>query len=289
MAIRYRRNFNEADELHEYRGVVDRVVELGDITVGHETLDPGWRWSTHVRPHVGGESCQVRHVGVILSGHLHVALDDGTIFDVGPNDVYEIPSGHDAWVVGDEPVVSIQWSGVRAFNARRMIPRGRVLATLLFTDVVGSTEMIARLGDVKWRELLSNHLESAREELGRSQGREVNTTGDGLLATFDGPAQAINCAAAIRRQAIRGGFGIRAGIHVGEVEVVEGDVRGMTVHEAARIMGKAGSGEILVSETTRALAMASGLRFEDRGSHQLKGFDGERRLYAYLSDHGIGL
>ena len=282
MATRYRGNFDEADELHEYPGVVDRVVEIGDLTVGRETLEPGWRWSTHVRPYVGGQSCQVRHVGVILAGHLHVRLDDGTSFEIGPNDVYEIPSGHDAWVVGEEKVVSIQWSGIRAFNARRMLPHGRMLTTLLFTDLVESTAAIARLGDEQWRELLSNHLESAREAIGRSRGREVKTTGDGVLATFDGPAQAIHCAVAIRSQSDRVGLGIRAGIHVGEVDVLGDDVRGISVHEAARIMAAAASGEILVSETTRVLAIASGLQFEDRGVHSLKGLEGERRLYAYV-------
>lgn len=286
MEHRYFRNFSEPDEITEFPGVVDRVVEFGDLTVARQTLQPGWRWSTHVRPQVGGDSCQARHVGVVLSGRLGIQLADGTSLELGPDDVYEIPPGHDGWVVGDEPVVSIEWSGVRAFYAHRLLPQGRVLVTLLFTDLVGSTETLARVGDARWRELLSGHLEAARGELERARGREVTTTGDGMLATFDGPAQAIHCAAAIARHAEADGLAIRAGVHVGEVERLGDDVRGMAVHEAARITGEAGAGEILVSETTHALAMASGLRFAERGTFTLKGVPGERRLFAYVRDAG---
>ncbi len=115
---------------------------------------------------------------------------------------------------------------------------------------------------------------------------EVTTTGDGLLATFDGPAGALQCAAAIQRIAAREGLGVRAGVHVGEVELVGTDVRGVAVHEAARIMGEAAAGETLVSATTRALAAASSLEFESRGTHVLKGLPGEWDLYAYREDDG---
>ena len=157
-----------------------------------------------------------------------------------------------------------------------------MLATLLFTDIVESTALARRLGDVAWRTLLSAHFEAARAQFERYRGREVKTTGDGLLATFESPAQALHCAASIRRLANLEDLRVRAGVHVGEVEMVADDVRGVAVHEAARIMAAAGDDEILVSETTRALAMAAGLTFEDRGTHTLKGFDGDWHLFAYV-------
>ncbi len=183
---------------------------------------------------------------------------------------------------GDEPCVQIEWSGIRAFAGFPTGIHSRVLATLLLTDLVDSTAKAASLGDTRWRELLSSHFEAARIEFERYGGREIVTTGDGMLATFEGPARALHCAAAIRRAASRDGLSIRAGVHVGEVELVGQDVRGVTVHEAARIMAVADPGEILVSDLTRALAGASGLTFEDRGTHTFKGLDGEWRLAAFL-------
>jgi class 3 adenylate cyclase len=137
---------------------------------------------------------------------------------------------------------------------------------------------------MRWRELLSTHLVGARAELERYGGRIVSTSGDGLLATFESPGQALRCAAAIRGIARRDGLEIRVGVHVGEVELVGDDVRGVTVHEAARIMAVAAPGEILVSETTRVLASSSGLEFEDRGAHELKGLEGEWRLAALVGE-----
>jgi class 3 adenylate cyclase len=157
-----------------------------------------------------------------------------------------------------------------------------VLTTLLFTDLVDSTATVVRLGDRTWRETLSAHYESARGELERFRGLEVETTGDGLLATFLSPAAALACADAIRTIAPREGLRVRAGIHVGEVERVGSGVRGAAVHEAARIVAAAKSDEILVSETAHALATVAGLTFEDRGPHELKGFAGTRHLFAYV-------
>jgi class 3 adenylate cyclase len=134
---------------------------------------------------------------------------------------------------------------------------------------------------VAWRELLSGHFEMARTQIEQFGGREVKTTGDGLLATFAGPAQALHCAVAICRAANREGLHLRAAVHVGEVELVGSDIRGVAVHEAARIMAKAGEDQILVSEITRTLALSSGIVFEDQGQHTLKGFPGQWRLFAY--------
>lgn len=278
------KSFRAPDQVVQRPKLKAELVELGELTVSRIVSEPGWRWSEHVRPQVGGDWCQVRHVGVIISGRLGVSFPDGTEVVYGPDDVFEIPPGHDGYTVGDEPCVQIDWAGNRPFFASFLLgSRSRVLSTLLFTDLVDSTATAARLGDVHWRELLSTHLEGARAELERYGGREVKTTGDGLLATFDGPGQALHCAAAIRRIANRDGLEVRAGVHVGEVEVVGDDVRGVAVHEAQRIMAAAGPDEILVSELTRTLASASGLSFEDRGVHALKGLEGERRLAAYVS------
>jgi class 3 adenylate cyclase len=220
----------------------------------------------------------------VLSGRFGAQLKDGTVLDLGPDDVYDIPPEHDGYTIGDEPCVLLEWSGLRAFLGFRGGSHGRILATLLFTDLVDSTVIASQLGDVAWRELLSRHFEAVRAQVERFGGREVKTTGDGLLATFDGPAQAVHCAAAICRAANRDGLHVRAGVHVGEVEMVGTDLRGVAVHEAARIMAAAGDGEILVSETTRVLASTSGLKFEDRGTHTLKGLSGEWHLFAYAPD-----
>ncbi len=277
-----RKSLDRPDEVVEFPGVSANLVELGDLTVGRMVNEPGWRWSTHVRPTVGGEWCQARHLGVILSGRLAVEFPDGTSVTFEPGDVFDIPPGHDGYTVGDEPCVQVEWAGLRAFAGFPTGIHSRVLATLLFTDLVDSTATAARLGDTRWRELLSAHYESVRSELERFRGREVETTGDGLLATFEGAGRALHCAVAIRRVSRRDGLPVRIGVHVGEVELVGQDVRGVTVHEAARIMAAAGPDEILVSELTRALAGGGGFVFEERGTHTLKGLDGEWHLSALL-------
>jgi class 3 adenylate cyclase len=220
---------------------------------------------------------------MVLSGRLGVQFEDGTGFEVGPQEVFDIPPGHNGWVIGDEPVVQIEWAGIRAFAGFPTGIHSRILVTLLFTDVVGSTALAAMLGDTRWRELLSRHFEAARGELERYRGREVDTTGDGLLATFAAPAPALHCAVAILAAARAEGLQIRAGVHVGEVETVGNDVRGVAVHEAARIMGEAGGDEILVSETARLFA-GPDLVFEDRGVRTLQGLDGEWRLAAFIAE-----
>ena len=274
------KSFDTPDDVLRFPKLTAQLVEVGELTVGYLVTEPGWRWSEHVRPTVGGEWCQARHVGVILSGRVAVQLQDGELREFGPNDVFDIPPGHDGWTLGDEPCIQIEWAGLHTFAGLGAGLRGRALLTLLFTDIVGSTVMAARLGDRSWRELLSNHFEAIRRELDRFGGREVDTTGDGMFATFDGPARALHCAEAIRRAGAVLGLQIRAGVHVGEVEVTGVNVRGVAVHEAARIMAEAEADEILVSETTRVLALPSGLPFEDRGVRELKGLDGEWRLHA---------
>jgi class 3 adenylate cyclase len=282
MAEVIRKSLDAPEEVIIFPKITASLVELGDLTVGLFVSEPGWRWSEHNRPRVGGEWCQARHIGVIISGRLGIDFSDGTTATFGPNDVFDIPPGHDGYTLGDETLVQIEWSGIRAWAGFPTGVHSRVLRTLLFTDLVDSTQIASRLGDARWRELLSEHFTAVRAELERFQGREVTTTGDGIVATFDGPARAIHCAAAIRRRAGADGLHIRAGVHVGEVELVGDDVRGVAMHEAARIMAAAGTDEILVSELTRVLAMSTDLRFEDRGTRELKGLDGEWTLAAYV-------
>ncbi len=278
------KSFDEPDDVVEFPLMRTRIVELGDLTVGELVSEPGWRWSEHVRPTVGGEWCQARHVGFVISGQLGVDFMDGTQVVFGPGEVFDIPPGHDGYTAGDEQCVQVEWMGIRAFAGFPTGIHSRVLATLLITDLVDSTSLAARLGDRRWRELLSELFIASRGELDRFGGREVDTTGDGMLATFDGPARALHCAAALHRCAVVHDVEIRLGVHVGEVELVGTDVRGIAVHEVARIMSAAAPGETLVSEMTRALAGAAGLRFEDRGVHELKGLDGEWRLAAFVGE-----
>ncbi len=156
----------------------------------------------------------------------------------------------------------------------------RVLATVLFTDIVGSTQQAAELGDSRWRKLLGDHDDIVRRELGRHRGRFVKSTGDGVLATFDGPARAIECARSVVAGVRRIGCEIRAGLHTGECEVMGDDVGGLAVHIGARVSQAAQEGEVLVSSTVRDLVVGSGIEFEDRGARELRGVPGEWRLFA---------
>jgi class 3 adenylate cyclase len=156
----------------------------------------------------------------------------------------------------------------------------RILATVLFTDIVSSTELARQLGDLRWGELLDLHDRAATEVVGRWLGRLVKLTGDGLLATFDSPDRAIRCAAGLRERLRAAGIEIRAGLHTGEVVVRGPDVGGIAVHIGARVMAAAGGGEILVSRTVHDLVAGSDVAFEDRGPHELKGVEGEWRLFA---------
>ena len=165
-------------------------------------------------------------------------------------------------------------------GARSVPEPDRVLATVMFTDIVGSTERAAEVGDARWRELLSAHQAAVRRELGRFGGREVKTLGDGYLATFDGPARGIRCGREIAEAAHSLGLEVRIGLHCGEVELMDGDVGGIAVHIAARIGALAAAGEVLVSSTVKDLVAGSGISFADRGAQQLKGISDEWRLFA---------
>jgi len=199
----------------------------------------------------------------------------------------QVPGARYVELPGDDHLV---WTGdtdtlldeVEEFltGVRRGPEPDRLLATVLFTDIVGSTERVAKLGDGPWRELLEEHHRLVRAELERFRGREIDTAGDGFLATFDGPARAIRCARAIRDSVRSLGIEIRAGLHTGECELVAGKVAGIAVHTAARVNGLAQPSEVLVSSTVKDLVAGSGIEFVDRGEHDLKGVPGTWRLYA---------
>jgi class 3 adenylate cyclase/pimeloyl-ACP methyl ester carboxylesterase len=165
-------------------------------------------------------------------------------------------------------------------GARSVPEPDRVLATVMFTDIVGSTERAAELGDTRWHALLAAHQAEVRRELSRFRGREVKSMGDGCMATFDGPARAIQCGRAITEAARSAGLEVRIGLHSGEVELMEQDVGGIAVHIAARVGALAGAGEVLVSSTVKDLVAGSGIRFADRGTRQLKGVPDDWRLFA---------
>jgi class 3 adenylate cyclase/pimeloyl-ACP methyl ester carboxylesterase len=190
----------------------------------------------------------------------------------------ELPGvDHIPWIDGDDILGEIRefLTGVREPEEP-----DRVLTTVLFTDIVGSTERARQLGDRRWRDLLERHHELVRAELARFRGREVDTTGDGFFATFDGPARAIRSAKAVT-ESVRGlGLEIRAGLHTGEVELAGDSVRGIAVHTGARVAAQAGPSEVLVSQTVKDLVAGSGIEFQNRGTHELKGVPGEWRLYA---------
>ena len=277
-----RKRFDRPDEVRVVDKARVELVELGKLAVGRAIFEPGWRWSEHVKPIVGTESCQVHHIGYVMSGHLHVEMTDGASLEVVGGDAFEIPPGHDAWVIGDEPWVSVDWAGRRLFAKSPNEISDRIFATLVFTDLSGSTEMLTRLGDARWRLLLAEHNQAVRTEIERFGGREAKTTGDGFFVLFDSPARAVRGAAAMIDAATAHGLTARAGVHAGEVELQGDEVRGIAVHAAARSLGVAQPGEVLVSTTIRDLLSGSGLDFVDRGGFELRGLNGFRSLAALV-------
>jgi class 3 adenylate cyclase len=275
-----RKGFESPDEIRRFPNGRMDVVTLDEIAIGRFLFQPGWRWSTDVAPITGTRSCQLRHVGYTISGTLGVRMDDGTSMVIGPGEAYEIPPGHDGWVIGDDPWDSVEFTSGHTFGKSPDDLGERVLATILFSDIVESTSTLERLGDTAWNELLLAHNEAVRSVIDQFRGREVTTLGDGFLALFDGAARAVQAAAAMERAVSGLGLRIRVGIHTGEVSMVGGDVRGVSVHAAARIAALAGASEVLVSGTTRDLLDGSGLEFDPRGEHELKGLTGPRSVFA---------
>lgn len=207
-----RRRFSEPSDVRTIpNGRID-IVDLDDTVVGRMTYEPGWRWSVDIQPIAGTETCQYHHLGITLSGRLRAQMADGTELELGPGDVFEIPPGHDAWVVGEEPWVSVDFEAMRTFGRQRDARDERILATMVFTDIVDSTRRAGELGAARWRDLVGEHNRKASAAIDRHRGRLVKTTGDGVLAQFDGAERAVRGAAAIREAAHGLGLEVRAGV-----------------------------------------------------------------------------
>jgi class 3 adenylate cyclase len=273
------RSFAASDDIRPFpKGRVE-VLQLDEAAVAYGVYEPGWRWTTDMQEIAGTASCQLHHVGYAVSGLLHVTTDSGQELEIGRDTVYEIPPGHDAWVVGDEPFETLDWTTARTFAAA---PEGLgegVIVTILFTDIVDSTATLLRIGDQTWRERLVIHNARLRDHLNAYRGREIKTTGDGLLAVFDRPVRAVRCAEAMTATARAMDLPIRVGVHTGEVEFVGDDARGLAVHTAARVMSLGGADDVMVSSTTRELLEGSGISLDDAGEHELKGLPGVRRVF----------
>lgn len=278
MGVISSKSFDQPDEVISGPNVTKRSVTVGKTYIARTEYQPGWRWSKDIKPTAKTSSCQHHHQGVILSGRLHVTSEEGGERSIGPGDAFDIPPGHDAWVLGDEACVMIEFQSAQDWG--KPVESGeRILATLMVTDIVGSTAAAARLGDVAWKVLLARHYDSVRRDLDRFRGIEVDTSGDGFLAMFDGAARAVRCAASIREAARQDGIEVRAGVHSGEVERQGEHLRGVAVHIAARIAALAQPGEVLLSAATTAILEGSGLSLSDAGEHELKGLAERRRLF----------
>jgi len=278
MGVQHTRDFSSPDDTLTLGGLLSQRVALGAHTVSRAIHQPGWRWSTHARATGMADACQTHHVGYALTGTMHVVLTDGTEFDVTGGNVFDIPPGHDAWVVGDHPYEAIDWVGARSWLAVNRTT-STVVATILFTDVVDSSGEARRRGDPIWNDLNATLDQRTRDMVSEYGGDFIKATGDGALAAFAGAARAVACGLELASIAPHLGITLRVGIHTGEVEAIAGDVHGIAVNEAARVLNAAAPGEVLVSEVTRAIVGGAGFDFTDRGDHDLKGI-GSRHLFA---------
>lgn len=246
------------------------LLRVGSLTIGRGRVQPGWRWSTHMRKETDEPLCQIHHLQLMLSGRFAIQMEGEEPVIIEPGEIFDVPPGHDVWVVGDEPVEVIDFLG-NIGQLGRPASADRIVTTLLMTDIVDSTATASRLGDAAWKQRLGEHNRAVRMRLERYLGREVNTTGDGFLATFASAVGAIRCAASIRDATAELGLPVRIGIHTGEVELLPNDIGGVAVHAASRIMALGGASEVMVSSTARGLVTDADLRFESRGAQALKG------------------
>jgi class 3 adenylate cyclase/pimeloyl-ACP methyl ester carboxylesterase len=294
------RHWGECDYLEEYL-----TEGFGPSFAGDEEVCRWWRRLLLTSTNLGAVNqlsrmnaeLDVRHVLPSIRVPtlvLHRRDDDSPVIDAGKYLAEHIPGAEFVELVGRDHI----WfwnSGQIAAEVERflrgiwergewdVVEKDRVLATVLFTDIVGSTAKAAELGDRAWRELLERHHAVIRRHLVRFQGTELDTAGDGFFASFEGPARAIRCACAITETVREVGLEVRAGLHTGECELMNGKVGGIAVHIGARVAAAARPGEVLVSQTVRDLVAGSGIAFDERGSAELKGVPGEWRLYAVES------
>jgi hypothetical protein len=273
--VKIKRSFDEPDESVEFGGVTEQLISLRGLTVSRSVQPVGWDWHTHFQPLVGSTWCQAHHVGAVIAGRQAVRMMDGTEYEFGPGDLYDVPPRHVAWTVGDEDSVAIEWSGMRQWSvadgpiaflrrcsATSWIPRPRqpVSATPAGTICCPSTITRHRTRSIA---LAGGGSRPPRREAG-----ELRRSG--------GP----RCGARwLRQLSASQDIAVRLRVHVGEVELAGDDVRGITVHEAARSWRLRGAGEIFVSEQVRLLCQGSGLALEDTGEHELKGVADWWRLY----------
>jgi class 3 adenylate cyclase len=278
------RDLRDPEEIVTYPFGVNHQVRLAGTVVSLDVQQPGWSWQEHIQPIVGTKSCEFHHRGVVLSGRLGIRTDAGEVAIIGPDQVFDIRPGHVGWVEGEEELVTLDWAGGAGF-ATPPSEGARVVATILFTDIVQSTALAQRMGDAAWKRTLALHDDTVRTVVANFRGREVETAGDSFLIVFDGVERAIRCGIALVGALARIEISIRVGIHSGEVAFEQDHAYGVAIHAAARILSLAGPGDVLVSEITRDLAEGSdGLKFVSRGRHALKGLDRERELFAVTSE-----
>jgi len=277
-----RKGFGTPDEVRRFTNGLIEVIHLDETAVCRFAFQPGWEWAKDVGPVTHTRSCQHRHVGYTIAGRLNVRMDDGTTLSIGPGEAYEIPPGHNAWVEGDVAWESVEFTSGHSFGKSAEELGERVLATILFSDICGSTAMLERVGDAEWSRTLRAHNERIRSVIDRFRGREIGTQGDGFLALFDGAARATMAAAAMDPAIADLGIRVRTGMHTGEVIIEGGQARGLAVHGAARVAALGGPGDVLVSGTTLDLLDGAGLKFEFRGNHELKGLSGARPVYGLV-------
>ena len=275
------RSFDDADEVIEFPRLRVNVVRVGSLTIGLGTVEPGFRWSIHVRKEADEPLCQVHHLQMLLSGRFAVQMADGEYVEIEPGEVFDVPPGHDAWVIGEEPAVLLDFLG-NIDQLGRPASKDRIVTTLVMTDIVDSTATASRLGDAAWRQQLGEHNRIVRSRLERYLGQEVHTTGDGFLAMFASARGAIRCAMSIRDATAAIGLPVRIGIHTGEIELLPGDIGGVAVHAAARVMALGGASDILVSSSTRGLVDDDALHFESKGEQELKGLSAPVGVFALV-------
>lgn len=278
MARLQRRRFEDTQDVRITPGGRVEMVELDDRVVARITWEPGWRWSDVMPAITGTQFCQSHHVGYVLEGALRVQMADGVELEFHAGDVLEIPPGHDAWVVGEERVVTVDFEAMRGFAKADGRTR-RQLASVLMTDIVDSTARAIALGPTAWQDVITRHNERAERAIAGFDGRMVKTTGDGVIGLFDSVESAVRAAVVIGAAVEPLGVEIRAAVHTGEIEMSAGDVRGVVVHTVARMMAVGNAGDVIVSTTVRDVLDGTDLEFEDAGRHELKGLPGDRQVY----------
>ncbi len=274
------KSFAAPDDVRSMEKARFETVGLDESQVGHCTFEPGWRWSIHVAPMMGTPSCPIRHLGYSVSGTVHVEMDDGGTLDIGPDTVFDIPPGHDQWVIGDEPWVSIEWGASGRALVEALQDGGtRSLATVLFTDIADSTATLQRVGDAAWRDLLVAHNARLREQLNVFRGREVKTTGDGVLAVFDSPTRAVRCALAMVRPPIP------SGSRSGSASIRARSRSSAMTSAASRSTPRRGSSappggtRCWCRRRRPTSSRAPGSPSRTPEAHELKGISGPRRLF----------